>query len=338
MDEGRGSRGAPRASGARPLPPTRRSRASSCPTPLHPLTFASSPRRNGTPAPSPRIRIVTTAAAWSCPTCAAEVSTRYCPRCGESAPRAHDLTLRGLLQQTVEAFTSIDGRLLRSFRSLLVDPGGLTVAYVDGRRKPFVGPFQLFLIANVLFFATQSLTRSNVLSSPLASHLHDQDWAALARSLVADRLQRRHLALDAYAPMFDRAAVLNAKSLILLMVLPLALLLPAVFLRHRRPFVAHVVFSLHFYAFLLLLFSLSLVLIWLEERLGGAGMSSALMDTVMSTLILASCAAYLYAAIGRAYGVRGAARVATAVVLSIAIGAIVLGYRFAIFLVTLYST
>ena len=38
------------------------------------------------------------------------------------------------------------------------------------------------------------------------------------------------------------------------MVLSFALLAPMMFYRSRRPFVAHVVFSLHLYAFLLLLF------------------------------------------------------------------------------------
>jgi len=281
---------------------------------------------------------VTTAVAWTCPTCAVPVFTRYCPGCGESPPRPRDLTLRGFFQQTLQAVTSIDGKLVRSLRCLLADPGALTAAYIEGRRKPFVAPFQLFLVANVVFFAMQSLTRSRVLSSSLHSHLHDQDWAALAQTLVAHRLEVLHTTLERFAPVFDQAAVLNAKSLILLMALPFALLLPIVFHRNRLPFVAHVVFSLHFYAFLLLLFCASLALASAEDTLGGAGMSSARMDGVLTILILVCCAAYLFRALGRVYGARGWKRVAEAAVLAVAVGALVLGYRFAIFLVTLYTT
>jgi len=281
---------------------------------------------------------VTSAVAWTCPTCAIPVSTAFCPGCGESPPRARDLTLRGLVQQTVQAFTSIDGRLVRSLRSLLTDPGALTAAYIEGRRKPFVAPFQLFLVANVLFFAMQSLTRTRILSSPLRSHLHEQDWSALAQTLVAHRLEQLRTSLDLYAPAFDQAAVLNAKSLILLMALPFALLLPLVFHRSRLPFVAHVVFSLHFYAFLLLLFCVSLALAGTQELLGGSGLGSARVDDVLSTLIVAACAAYLYRATGRVYGARGGMRVAQSFLLALAVGCLVLGYRFAIFLVTLYTT
>jgi hypothetical protein len=281
---------------------------------------------------------VTSAVAWTCPTCAIPVSTAFCPGCGESPPRARDLTLRGLVQQTVQAVTSIDGRLVRSLRSLLTDPGALTAAYIEGRRKPFVAPFQLFLVANVLFFAMQSLTRTRILSSPLRSHLHEQDWSALAQTLVAHRLEQLRTSLDLYAPAFDQAAVLNAKSLILLMALPFALLLPLVFHRSRLPFVAHVVFSLHFYAFLLLLFCVSLALAGTQELLGGSGLSSARVDDVLTTLILAVCAAYLYRATGRVYGARGGMRVANSFLLALAVGFLVLGYRFAIFLLTLYTT
>ena len=41
----------------------------------------------------------------------------------------------------------------RSYRTLLAAPGAITVAHVRGRRRAWLGPLQLFLIANALFFA-----------------------------------------------------------------------------------------------------------------------------------------------------------------------------------------
>ena len=130
----------------------------------------------------------------------------------------------------------MDSRLLRSFRALLFRPGALTTAYLEGPRKPYISPFQLFLLANLLFFAIQSVTRDKVFSKSLASHLHGQDWSELAR----DQL----------------------------------------------------------------------------------GLS----------------AIYLYVATGKVYGVRGLRRVITAGALIVAAGCVVLGYRFFLFVVTLYST
>ena len=53
-------------------------------------------------------------------------------------------------------------------------PGALTVAYLRGQRKADLLPFQIFLVANVLFFAIQSVTGENVFSTTLDSHLHHQ--------------------------------------------------------------------------------------------------------------------------------------------------------------------
>lgn len=236
------------------------------------------------------------------------------------------------------AFTSVDGRLLRSLRHLVIRPGMLTVAYVRGQRKPYLGPFQLFLIANVLFFAVQSLTGTNIFSSTLDSHLHDQDWSSVAQDFVAQRLEDRHTTLDRYAPIFDQAVVLNAKSLIVLMVLPFALLLPVVFYRDGKPFAAHVVFSFHLFAFLLLLFCVSLGISALDALFGGAGLKSPRMDNLLSMFNLAACSTYLYIATGTVYAAMGALRVVKVLALALALGGLVLGYRFVLFLITLYST
>ena len=184
----------------------------------------------------------------------------------------------------------------------------------------------------------QSLTNTNIVSSPLDSYLHHQDWQALAQRLVSHRLETLHTTLDRFAPIFDRAIVLHAKSFIILMVLPLALLLPILFYRNRQPFVAHAVFSLHFYAFLLLLLCVSLAVAAVDVLLGGVGLNSTRMDNALSVINLAASATYLYMATGTAYGARGAIRTVKALALALAVAGILLGYRFVLFLLTLYTT
>lgn len=281
---------------------------------------------------------MTDPAPWTCPTCLREVATPYCARCGEEPLAAKDLTLRGLAVKGLHAVTSIDARVARTTWFLLREPGALTLAWARGTRKQYVAPFQLFLIANVIFFALQWLTGINVFSSTLDSHLHHQDWSALAQSLLAERLERTRVPFDLYAPVFDRAVVLNAKSLIVLMALAFAPLLPLAFLRDRKAFMVHVTFALHLYTFLLLLFCVALLAASASAVLGWGGLDSPRVDTVLSVLNLAACALYLYLAIGRVYGARGNARVMLALALATAVAAIVLGYRFVLFLITLYGT
>lgn len=277
-------------------------------------------------------------ASWTCPTCKATVTTPFCARCGEEPLPPRDLTLPGLAEKVIHALTSIDARAARSAWALLRHPGQLTLAWTSGVRKRYVAPFQLFLIANVLFFALQWLTGENVFSSSLDSHLHHQDWSELAQSLLAGRLEATHRSFEQYQAVFDRAVVLNAKSLILLMTVPFALLLPLAFFRERRPFMVHVVFSLHLYTFLLLVFCVALLAAKLSALLGFGGLDAPRVDNVLSVANLAVGATYLYLAVGPVYDAAGAGRLVKAAGLALAVAAIVLGYRFLLFVITLYGT
>jgi hypothetical protein len=275
---------------------------------------------------------------WSCPTCKQTVLTTYCAVCGERALEPRELTLRGIFEQAVEAFTNLDSRLIRSLLFVVIRPGMLTKAYLAGQRLPYLRPLQLFLIANVLFFAMESLTHSTIFSTPLDSHLHTQPWSDFAQWLVPYRLMSTQTSLEAYAPDFDRAIALNARSLVVLMSLAFVPFLTIAFSRTRRPFVIDVVFSLHLYAFVLILFSGALMIAAVSALLGGPGLVSENMDNALSIGLLLACAAYLYIATGVVYNVKGAAKFTKALVLTAAVASVVLAYRFGLFLLTLYTT
>ena len=249
-----------------------------------------------------------------------------------------ELTLRGLMHQAVEAFTSVDARIWRTLGALQRRPGLLTVRYRQGSRKPYIGPFALFLLANVLFVGMELLPGSNIFSTPLDQHLRNQPWSPLAQELVMDRLRDKGTTLGAYAPVFDQSVATNAQSLVFLMVLPFALLLPVLFRQSRMPFAVHLAFSLHFHAFLLLLISAALLIPAIDLWLGGAGLASQPLDNSIAIAALLISAMFLYVSAGRVYGGHGATRTLKAVVLAVATGSIFLGYRFVLLLVTLYTT
>lgn len=273
-------------------------------------------------------------ASWLCPTCRKAVSSAFCPDCGERQLDFHALTLRGLAEQIFLALTSIDSKLIRSFLSLVGRPGALTAAYLEGRRKPYLGPVPLFLMANVLFFAAESLLRSSVFATPLAMHLERQPWSPLAQTWVANRLAALNTTLGAFTPVFDQALALHARSLIIVMALSFALVPLFVFRRRQMPVAAHAVFALHLYAFLMLLLCAGIAI---EALFGGPTAMPAFVDPLVSIVLLAVCAAYLYIAVGAAYASHGARRALEVAVLAVGVAALVLGYRFALFVLTLYT-
>lgn len=277
-------------------------------------------------------------APWSCPTCGTTVSTPYCSQCGERRLDASDLTLRGLVKRIAHALTNVDKRVMRTAWTLLRHPGALTVAYIAGRRKPYIGPLQIFLLANVVFFAVQTISPINVFGASLASHMQVQDWREWATQLVNARLANTSMTLAQYAPKFDRIAEANAKSLIIVMAGAFAFIAWLLFHRRDRPFLLHAAFALHAWAFLLVVFSIALLLGVADRMLGGAGLASARVDHALTALHLAACAIFVFLAIGRVYGATGLRRAAQTAALTFSVLAIVLGYRLLLFVVTLYST
>lgn len=275
---------------------------------------------------------------WTCPTCNLPVITPYCSTCGECPPSARDLTLRGFLEHFARGLTNIDSRLILSFRCLITRPGALTKAYVRGQRKLYNTPLQVFFLANIFFFAVHIGTEAKVFSAPLVSHLHTQPWSVLAEGLVTSHLEKANTTLERYTPVFDKAVASHAKSLVILMILPFALLSPIFFRKSHSPFVAHVVFSLHLYAFLILLFCAASAAVGVYALFNGAGPVSDRFDHILSILLMIACGTYLYVANRTVYGTRGAIGALKAVVLTAAVACTILGYRFALLLITLSST
>ncbi len=129
--------------------------------------------------------------------------------------------MAGFAEHAVEEFAHVDGRVFRTFRALLTRPGLLTESYVRGQRKPVLGPLQVFLIANLVFFGFQSLFHASVFSNPLARRSAASTTSGWRRG-CRRRVARSHHA--GKPPAFDHAVVVNAKSLIILMTPPFALL------------------------------------------------------------------------------------------------------------------
>ena len=157
--------------------------------------------------------------------------------------------------------------------------------------------------------------------------------------MVGQKLEASGTTLERYAPVFDSAVVVHAKSLIILMTVPFVLLLLLVFLV-RAPAVPYLtsVFALHAYTFLLLFFCLDDARRPGERlagirRAGGAGGGQGPERRQPRRFRDLSRLRHR----SRLWGSRCLARAAGGRA-AIAAAAIVLGYRFALFLMTLLTT
>ncbi len=281
---------------------------------------------------------------WDCPTCGAGSHTRYCATCGEKRLEPRDLTLRGLFEHVVESITDVDGRVFHSVRDLVARPGALTAAFLRGQRKPYFAPFQMFLLANIVFFFVQSALGFQTLSNDLASHIGttrtgNQMYSRIGQSLAERRLATSGRTLEEYSPVFNQAVRVNAKALVILMVPAVALLALGSFPRARYPLITSAVLGLHFVALFLLVNAVMMPLLGIPVGLVLSWLGLYyLWDSLLSLVLLGTLAIWVFKAYRHVYVASRAAAAVKAAILIALFLPVLIAYRFVVFVVTLYTT
>ena len=92
-----------------------------------------------------------------CANCATPLRGPWCHACGQSAEDLHRSILR-LIAEVLEGLLHADGRLWRTLPDLMLRPGVLTRAYLDGHRAPQIPPLRLFLVVLLSIFVVGGLT------------------------------------------------------------------------------------------------------------------------------------------------------------------------------------
>jgi len=228
----------------------------------------------------------------NCPECAAPLVDKYCHRCGEKLPDAHDLTLKHFLNHGLHELTHFDSKIFRTVKALLFRPGLLTVEYLAGRRKRYVLPLRLFLVvfALNLFLYTRP-----------GAALYDVHVIVSANpqmKLFDDKLERhaakKHMSKEALFEQINERWQHNVSLFQLGEVFFFAVWLAV--LNWRRYFVEHLIFALHMSSFSLLFGCVT----WLYYLRYGFKQNIFLIAISFTVLLL-----YLWRAVPRVYGTTG---------------------------------
>jgi thiamine biosynthesis protein ThiS len=191
-------------------------------------------------------------AGWKCPTCGTLVTGKFCPDCGEKKSSSTDLSIHHFFTHALGEFFHFDSKIFRSFRFLFTRPGFLTSEYLRGCRKPYLHPFQLFFIANLIYFLLQPHMGWSGLRTTLTLQTKYMSYSNLASRMVSQRIAAKGISLEAFSHSFDHMVDVQARSLVLVIVLIYAAVLAILQWRKKAFFGQHLVFCLHFTAFWLL--------------------------------------------------------------------------------------
>jgi hypothetical protein len=278
------------------------------------------------------------APASRCVACGADLSSQYCPECGEAAGH-HDYSLKHFAEEALETLAHVDGRVFSTFRSLLARPGLLASNFLAGRRKSQMGPVQLFVVCNVMYFLIQPLTVFSPFTSPLGIQTTARPWHRLASAMVASKLAARQVTTAEYARAFDESAHVQGKSLVILMVPLVAFGAWALYGRRRRFYAEHLVFAFYIFAFLLLWMGISTLALTRPVLFAlRHGWSGGVIEMTASTVISLPFVMYLFAAARRTYAESRWRTAFKTLLLSGWVVAVLTAYRFVLFFTSFYAT
>jgi hypothetical protein len=181
----------------------------------------------------------------SCKNCNESLKGKFCYHCGEKVVEKADFSLKTLLSQFVDGVFNIDSKVYQTFINLLFKPGKLTTNYIEGIRKPFMKPIQVFLIANVLFFLL--LTQADILRIP-AKYFFD---SGRNLNIEAKMIETSHSKAELFQS-YDRISTNLSKSAGVLIVPVLALVFLILFYKTQFLFGMHLIFALHYTSFFFL--------------------------------------------------------------------------------------
>jgi len=276
---------------------------------------------------------------WTCPSCGARPTTRYCGNCGERSIAGAG-TIPGAQGKSQPARSS-PARLLASLRALAAPPGRLTADWIAGKRVGYLSPLSLFLWMNVAFFLVQSVTGLGILTWPLRVHLADDGFAWLDMRLLAMHRPGMRVPTAAFADMFNALEAVHAKSLVIVMVPALAAALGTLTVDRRERFGDALVFATHFFAFALLwlcaLFPLLAIVLRLIFITGIPAPTPHSMDLAVTAVEAAMLGWYIYVALDTAFHLSRLRRAVTTVALIAALFYILKAYHAVVFAATLYS-
>ena len=181
-----------------------------------------------------------------CKNCKTKLNGRYCHNCGEKTLVEKDFSIRSILKQSLEAITSLDSKIFKTFAALLFKPGKLTREYVLGRRKGYMQPFQVFVLANLVFFLF--LTSSDIFRNPAKWYFQNPEIQKQVEILCA----AKNITEREFAQIYDNESGSLAKSAVIIVIPFLGLSLWFINIRKKILFGKHLIAATHFFSFLLL--------------------------------------------------------------------------------------
>lgn len=178
-----------------------------------------------------------------CPNCGTDTTMNFCPNCGQERFSAQKLTLGYFIKSAIPDILNIDIKFFRTLRFLLTKPGFLTLEYLEARRASYTLPTQLYFVIAALFFLVS-------INLDFSIDAIIKQIPQLSDTVIA-KAQAANIPVELFKERFDNTLENYLPFYTFFMVIAFALCLKVLY--PNWYYVEHLIFSLHFIAYFLIL-------------------------------------------------------------------------------------
>jgi hypothetical protein len=187
-----------------------------------------------------------------CPNCNNELTGSFCSNCGQKRHEPQDRKVSTFVRNFFEESFSFDSKFLKTLKYLLFRPGFLTFEYIQGRVNSYVTPLKMYLFVSVVSFFISSFTNPDDLNS------YEENFEEFgAKNLVENYISNSGTSRELFESKFNNEIQGKQPLYFLLLIVLFSLPLKLIYMETKRLYVEHLVFSMHFFTFLLLMLSVS---------------------------------------------------------------------------------
>ncbi|MFM2387894.1 MAG: hypothetical protein RL660_2651 [Bacteroidota bacterium] len=192
---------------------------------------------------------------FACKNCNTNFTGNFCNNCGEKVLKDSDFAFKKIFSQALDSFTHLDSKLFKTLRLLLFSPGKISKLYIEGIRVPYMKPFQIFVICNIVFFII--FANDDIFRVPSA-YFFKSNYDGIA---VLDKVKRIASATGnsetEIAASYDAVSTNLAKGLLVLLIPIIASIGKLLNSKRKMEFGKHLIFATHFLTTFLLLFMIA---------------------------------------------------------------------------------
>jgi len=179
----------------------------------------------------------------------------FCSRCGQREIDYHQ-SFGTVFRDFLDSFLAFDGKVIQTLWLLLSRPGELTTRFLQGQQIRFLNPIRLYVSVSLVFFLVLHFAQPNaalvvVKGDAPAGH---QANAAPTKQTNGEDQQFEATMIKKYGSEQEFASHLAAEFIerlqwMILICVPIyAGLLKLLYLRSKRPYLAHLVFAFHLHS------------------------------------------------------------------------------------------